>query len=543
MDTKPASSRTAGGKKGRPRADNPLERRTSGILLHLTSLPGPHGIGDLGPAAHRFVDFLADAGQSIWQMLPVGPPGGANSPYDSASSFAGSPLLLSLETLGEEGLLRAGEIPPAEPLPAERVDYGRAGRYKEERLRLAFGRFEEERARSPELERDLERFLDAASYWLEDYVLYRALEELGGGDTWTAWDTDLRRREPAALARARTSLDRQIRYQRFLQFEFDRQWKRLRTHAEAKRLALVGDVPFYVAHRSADVWAHQPLFDLDQEGRCRVVAGVPPDYFSKDGQLWGNPLYRWPMLRADGYRWWVERIRLCLRRFDAVRLDHFIGFHRAWAVPAGARTAEKGRWMRGPGTALFRKLREELGSTPLIAEDLGLVTDEVRALRDRLGLPGMRVLLFGFSGEPAENDFLPHRYVPGTVVYTGTHDNETMMGWFGQQEPTEERPSREQIQRERDLALAYTGSDGWSFHRDVLRLLLRSVANTVIFPLQDVLGLGNEARMNRPGTAAGNWTWRVSDEALTADLAAGLRETAALFGRIPRWDESTPPEA
>lgn len=508
----------------------PFSERCSGILLHPTSLPGPHGVGDLGPEAHRFVDFLARSGQRYWQMLPVAPLGAGASPYDSPSAFAGSPLLISLEVLVERGLLEPGEIlDPRRFASSRRARYAAAVRYRERRLRQAFARFEARRGEGER--RDLRQFAEQEASWLSDYALFRALKSAHGVAAWTAWPAELKRREPPALERARRDLEVEVRYHEFLQFEFARQWSALRAHANQRGVKLLGDVPMFVAHDGSDVWAHQAIFQLDERGEQRVVAGVPPDYFSQDGQRWGNPLYDWNVLRETGYAWWIARLKTTLGRFDALRLDHFIGFHRYWEIPGHSQSAREGRFVGVPGEDFFAKVQGALGALPFIAEDLGLVTPEVAALRDRFELPGMRVLEFAFVD--SSRDYQPHRFPVRAVVYTGTHDNDTVVGWLTAHERATSEEQARALREERQRALSYAGSDGREAHWDLIRVALMSVANTAIFPLQDLLGLGTEARMNIPGTSAGNWEFRAlsSEFGLAlADRMAGLCET---YERVP----------
>ena len=508
----------------------PLDRRTSGVLLHLTSLPGPHGSGDLGPAAHRFADFLAESRQSWWQMLPVGPVGCGNSPYQALSAFAGDPLLISLAKLADDGLLDAKDLEPSRDLRRERVGYVAARRFRAARLRKAFAAFEARRR--PSERQRLEAFLAENESWLPDFALFSALRDAHPPGSWTAWPEELRARAPAALARARARFAGEIRYHQFLQLEFHRQWSELRAHCRERGVGLIGDVPIFVAHDSADVWAHPRLFTVAPSGGLSSMAGVPPDYFSATGQLWGNPLYRWRVLRARGYDWWIARLRSVTRAFDVARIDHFIGFHRAWALAPGATTAERGRWVRGPGVAFFLRARRALGRLPFIAEDLGLVVPEVKALRDRLDLPGMRVLQFAFGDDPEAESYQPHNYPRRCVVYTGTHDNDTTVGWF-HDVGLRRRSTRsaQQIERERGFALRYLGSDGREIHWDLIRLALMSVADTAIIPMQDLLGLGSEARMNLPGTAEGNWEWRMRDEAAADRVGERLARLTETYSR------------
>jgi len=505
-----------------------FDERTSGILLHPSSLPGPHGHGDLGPAAHDFVEFLAGAGQRWWQMLPVGLIGGGNSPYDSPSSCAGNPLLVSLELLVRDGLLTPGEIlAPRRLATATRCLFKSSQRFKERRLRLAFERFSSRH----DLQHELETFKHEARAWLPGFALYRALKRAHAQRSWIDWEQPLALREPAALARAHADHHAEIRFEEFVQFLFERQWRDLHQHCRAVGVRLLGDVPMFVAHDGADVWEHRNVFQLDEHGRRRVVAGVPPDYFSAEGQLWGNPLYDWAELERTGYAWWFQRLRTTLARFDALRIDHFIAFHRYWEIPAHSRTAREGRFVLVPGTDFFSKLRDAIGGLPFIAEDLGLVTPEVHALRTRFHMPGMKVLQFGFSGGP--HDYQPHRYERETVVYTGTHDNDTTLGWLSAHERATSPEESARLEAERDFALRYAGSDGSEPHWDFLRVALASTANTALFPLQDVLGFGTQARMNVPGTAAGNWGWRFQHGDLTRAMQARLRQLSETFERIP----------
>jgi 4-alpha-glucanotransferase len=506
---------------------NPLHERRSGILLHPTSLPGAHGHGDLGVEAHEFLRFLARAGQSLWQMLPVVPPGGGDSPYDSPSSFAGSPELVSLGYLVEDGLLEQSQLAaPSRLQNCERARYGAAKRFRRKRLRRAFERFCAGVSRH-----GLEEFREREHSWLPDYTLYAALKEEQHGKAWLHWPAELRRREPQALAAARSRLADEIAYHEFVQLMFDRQWQRLRGHARHLGVLLIGDIPMFVAHDGADVWQHQELFLLDEQGERRGVAGVPPDYFSADGQRWGNPLYDWTRLRETGYAWWIERLRANLRRFDAIRLDHFIGFHRYWEIPSHSPHAREGRFVEVPGFDFFSRAREALGDLPLIAEDLGIVTPEVEKLRDAFQLPGMRVLAFAFA-EGAEA-YLPHRFHERCVVYSGTHDNDTLVGLLNSAERAGSPGERTQLLRQRERALAYAGSDGREPHWDLIRCALSSVASTAIFPIQDVLGLDSDARMNIPGTPSGNWGYRLRSELLSSTVAARLARLTETYERLP----------
>jgi 4-alpha-glucanotransferase len=510
---------------------SPFRERSSGILLHPSSLPGPFGLGDIGPAAHRFAEFLARAGQRWWQMLPVVPPGGGNSPYDSPSAFAGSPLFVSLELLAQAGWLEPDDLRSPAPLAlAARAVYDEARTFRERRLRKAFASFEARASASDRRRQD--EFAERERDWLEDYCLYSALSRAHEGAPWTRWPEELARRVPSALERARVALQAEVGFQRFVQHQFAVQWEALRARATELGVRLLGDVPIYVSHDSADCWAHRDAFRLLENGEREVLAGVPPDYFSEDGQLWGNPVYDWPALQKTGYGWWLSRLRRTLACFDGARIDHFIGFHRAWVVPAGATSAKGGEFVEVPGEDFLRVAKETFGSLPLIAEDLGAVTEEVLRLRDRFDLPGMRVLEFAFAST-TWREYQPHRYTKRSVVYTGTHDNDTVVGWLGSAERERDERRAAELRAERARALAYAASDGREPHWDMLRLAIASVADTAIFPIQDVLGLGSEARMNVPGTPSGNWTFRLDEASLTPALAERLALLCETYERIP----------
>lgn len=486
--------------------------------MHPTSFPGPFGIGDLGPEAHRWIEFLAGAGLKLWQVLPLGPTGYGDSPYQSFSTFAGNPYLVSPEALIEDGLLERRDLDPAPAFPAERVDFGPVIEFKLRLLERAWRRFGEGAAAHLREAFDAYRHLHEA--WLDDYALFMALKDAHDGAMWNAWDGDLARRRPAALTAAREKHAGAVGSWSFRQFLFDRQWAAVRGHAHHMGLRIVGDIPIFVAYDSADVWAHSRLFQLDADLNPSGVAGVPPDYFSATGQLWGNPLYKWNAHARDGFAWWIERFRSCFSRVDLVRLDHFRGFLGYWEIPFGAPNAIEGRWVKAPGERLFDRVREALGELPVIAEDLGVITPDVTALRERLGLPGMKILQFAFSTD-GRDPSLPHNYGHDCVVYTGTHDNDTTRGWY-------EHSSTEQ---ERDFARRYLRSDGRDFTWDLVRSAFGSVADTAIAPLQDVLDLGTEARMNLPGRPAGNWGWRVTHGQLTDMHKGRLAELVRLYGR------------
>ena len=508
--------------------------RSSGILLHPTSLPGKFGIGDLGDEAYRFVDFLAASKQSLWQVLPLGPTGYGDSPYQCFSAFAGNTLLVSPERLVSEGLLSAEDLAHAPRFPEDTVDFGRVIKFKNALLRASFERFKQTTDES--LRASFEHFSRQASSWLEDYALYRALKDAQDGKAWNEWEPGLARREQTALAKARAELREQIDAQKFYQFLFFRQWAALKAYCHEHNVKLVGDIPIFVARDSADVWMNPDEFKLDQAGNPLVVAGVPPDYFSATGQLWGNPIYNWERMLTDGFRWWIERVRATLRIFDIVRIDHFRGFAASWEIPGGDKTAERGRWVNVPGRELFTAIKRALGDLPIIAEDLGVITPDVEALRDDFGLPGMRILQFAFGGDTKNLD-LPHNYIRNSVVYTGTHDNDTTVGWFTSVAGAGSTRDREQIERERNFCLSYLNSDATEIHWDFIRVLVASVADTAIIPLQDLLGLGREARMNLPNSTTGNWAWRYKAGALTKETGERLKCLTQIYGRENEPDD------
>ena len=499
--------------------------RASGVLLHPTSLPGRFGVGDLGPEARRFVDFLADARQTLWQVLPLGPTGYADSPYQSFSAHAGNALLVSPDLLVEDGLLDAADIEHAPRFDPERADYGAAIEFKSRLHARAFENFNAGRGRG--LRADFDEFREREAGWLEDYALFRAIKSERGEVSWVEWEQPLALRQPEALAAAREHLKDRIEAQRFRQFLFFRQWNALRAYCHGRGIKIVGDIPIFVAHDSSDVWARPGLFKLDERGRPRVVAGVPPDYFSRTGQLWGNPLYEWEAHLAENFAWWINRFRGALRTVDIVRVDHFRGFAAAWEIPGGDETAERGRWVKAPGQELFAAVRDALGELPIFAEDLGVITPDVEELRDRFGFPSMRILQFGFNEPP----HLPHNYSRNMCVYTGTHDNDTTVGWFNSEAGVGSTRTSEQIERERRLALDYLASDGREINWDFIRAVFASAADTAIVPAQDILGLGSGARMNLPATTSGNWSWRFPAGALNAEHAARLKKFSELYER------------
>ena len=491
--------------------------RASGVLLHPTSLPGPHGSGDFGPAAYHFVDWLVSGGQSLWQILPLGGIGPGNSPYMSSSAFAGNVLLIDLAELQAQGWLDEADLAPVPALKPERIDFAAVVPYRMARLASAAARFAAgaSTAQRPEFD----AFCAAQASWLPDFALFMALVEAQGGQLWSDWPRPLATRDAAALAQARAELAARIAFWTFCQWSFFRQWAKLRAYANGKGVQIVGDAPIFIAHQSAEVWANQHLFELDGAGRPTVVAGVPPDFFSATGQRWGNPLYRWSAHAKDGYAWWVERLRRTFELVDIVRIDHFRGFAAHWEIPASEPTAVKGRWVPGPGEALFKAIAKALGPMPVIAEDLGVITPDVEALRKKFAFPGMRILQFAFQGD-ASDRFLPHHHEPDTVVYAGTHDNDTVAGWWATASD-----------HERHFARGYFATDGHDMPWTMIRAACASVADTAIHAMQDVLCLPTGCRMNHPGKESGWWEWRFQWNQVHAWHAQRLAEFARLYGR------------
>jgi len=498
-------------------------QRASGILLHPTSLPSPFGIGDLGPEAYRFIDFLVDTRQQLWQILPLGPTGYGNSPYLCYSSMAGNHLLISLERLRDDGLLSQEDLDGAPDFSADTVDFDRVKEFKLPLLKQSCENFKD-RA-TPEQQYEFQNFCDRVSVWLDDYALYMALKDANEDKSWYDWPDSISKREPEAMEQWKRRLSKEIYYHKYLQFEFARQWFDLKRYANDRRIQIFGDVAFYVAHDSADVWAHPDIFCLDREtGQPELMAGVPPDYFSATGQLWGNPVFNWEVLKERNFDWWVQRLSTVLDYMDLVRIDHFRGFQAYWAVPGGEETAMAGEWIEAPGVELFQVVADKLGKLPIVAEDLGIITPEVEALRDKFEFPGMKILHFAFDGN-RDNFYLPFNYnSPNWVVYTGTHDNNTTVGWFNEiDDDTKWRIG------------TYIGNfDANEIHWEMIRLALGTVANQAIFPLQDALGLGGEARMNLPSAAQGNWGWRYHPEQLTGEIRDRLRNLTETYGRHPR---------
>lgn len=503
-----------------------LVMRSSGVLLHPTSLPGPHGIGDLGPEAFRFVDFLHSSGQTWWQTFPLGPAGYGGSPYQPTSAFAGNPLLISLDALVSDGLLKERDIRRTS-FSADEVQFDKVSEFKQHLFQKAFWAFE---SKSKE-KSAFQAFLKRNKLWLEDYALYCVLKEIYKGAPWIEWSSELRDRNPQTLARVKKQLASAMRYHQFLQYEFAKQWAALKSYAHQKSVGFIGDIPIFVAHDSADVWANPNLFYLKSDGQPLYVAGTPPDYFSRDGQRWGNPLYRWDVMKKTGYQWWLDRFRFLYHWVDAIRLDHFIGFERYWRIPGGSSTAKNGKWVPGPSDHFFQVLVRKLPHLEIIAEDLGVVTEAVKALRDRFKFPGMKILQFAFGDLSPNNHFLPHNYMRNTVVYTGTHDNDTTVGWYRDQGGKTSTRDKDQISKERQYALKYMQSNGREIHWDMIRLAQSSVANIAMTPVQDLLGLSSKARMNVPGTSRGNWAWRLKKGQLTTQIARRLCELSKRYGR------------
>ena len=475
-------------------------KRASGILLHPTSLPSRYGIGDIGPQAHAWIDILATCGSTLWQILPLGPTGFGDSPYQCLSAFAGNPYLVSPDMLIAEGLLHANDLTNLPPFPQDRVDYGATISFKIRLLNQAFDHFQYQAPES--LKTAFSIFSEKEAHWLSDFAIFMAIKESQGGKPWSEWPSALRTRAPKALREFEQAHAQDIARHAFRQFIFFQQWEQLRAHAHQKGVQIVGDIPLFVAHDSVDVWANPELFFLTEAGQPTVVAGVPPDYFSPTGQRWGNPIYRWDVHTKNGYTWWLDRLRAVLATVDVVRFDHFRGYAGYWEIPAEQETAVIGRWVRAPGSDFFNNVQQALGELPIIAEDLGEITPDVIELRDQFQLPGMKVLVFAFGGD-GNHEFLPHNYPKNCVVYTSTHDNDTVHGWY------------EIIDsKTRDFTRQYLACDGHDIAWDVIRAAWSSVAVIAIAAMQDILSLDNEARMNYPGKAGGNWGWRMTEHNL-----------------------------
>ena len=499
------------------------QKRASGILLHPTSFPGPDGIGDLGPEAFRWIDFLNQSGTQFWQILPLGPTGYGDSPYQCFSAFAGNPYLISTTILLDQGLLKKSDLADRPEFPSEQVDYGPVINWKIHILKKSYAHFKT--SAIFDIRKGFEDFKNSEADWLEPFVLFMAIKDHFGGIPWNEWPEDFRFQDLKTITNFKTENADKINFQAYLQFLFHQQWQALRDYALKKGVRIIGDIPIFVAYDSADVWGNKELFFLDEEGLPEVVAGVPPDYFSKTGQLWGNPLYNWPLHKKNGYQWWIKRMRSVLSQVDIVRLDHFRGFEAYWEVPFGNETAEHGRWVKGPGHDFFHTIKNELGELPIIAEDLGVITDGVVDIRDSFNLPGMKILQFSFASDP-DDDFLPHNYPRNCVAYTGSHDNDTTLGWY-----------ESASDREKDFSRRYLARSGQEIVWSLIRTLWQSVANWVLAPMQDFLSLGSWARMNYPGNASGNWAWRMRPNALDGGLAQRIYEINYLYGRLPESEK------
>ncbi|MBW2146848.1 MAG: 4-alpha-glucanotransferase [Deltaproteobacteria bacterium] len=495
-------------------------RRGSGILLHITSLPSPHGIGDFGPWAYKFADFLAETGQSFWQILPLNPtdPVYSNSPYLSTSAFAINPLLISPEFMVRDGLLDKGDVETPCNWPKGRVDYDAVIAYKSTLFHLAYKRFKRAISRY-----EYEKFCSEHSNWIEDFALFVALKAHFNGQIWSEWPHEIRDRQPDAVRSLKKELHKRIEMEKFLQYVAFRQWIALKKYCNQRGIHLIGDIPIYVEYQSAECWTNPEVFKLDEGKRPYVVAGVPPDYFSETGQLWGNPVYQWDALKKSGYDWWVQRIKHNVTLFDFVRVDHFRGFVAYWEVPATEQTAVNGRWVEAPAADFFTHLTKKFPCLPIIAEDLGLITPDVREIIQRFEFPGMKLLLFAFGEDMPANPYIPHNLEKNCVVYTGTHDNNTVRGWVESEATPEEK----------ERLFQYLGRDipAGELHWDMIRLAMMSVANVAIIPMQDILGLGEDARMNLPATTDGNWRWQLVPGQLTPSLADRLLKITEIYGR------------
>ncbi|NUN10889.1 MAG: 4-alpha-glucanotransferase [Ignavibacteriaceae bacterium] len=502
--------------------------RSAGMLLHPISLPGRFGIGDLGPNAYKFVEFLEAAGQTLWQVFPLGPTGYGDSPYQCFSAFAGNPLLVSPELLASEGLIPESDIQHHPHFDYHNIDYGRVIDYKQKLLRTAFANFKTNF--NPE-DKEWKKFESDHKVWLEDFALFMAAKSYHGGNLWTTWDKEIALRKKSALPAWKEKLADEIFYQKFIQFQFFRQWKSLRSFANGKNIKIIGDLPIFIAYDSADLWANKKLFSVDEEGKLETVAGVPPDYFSPTGQLWGNPLYRWDEMEKDDFKWWRTRISALLELVDIIRIDHFRGFEAYWEIPGDAPTAETGKWVKAPGKKFFSKVKEYLGEVPIIAEDLGVITKGVVELRDKFNFPGIKILQFAF-GTNMERKFLPHNFIPNCCVHTGSHDNDTTRGYF-EKAKYESNDIYASVQK-------YLNYYGENITFELIRAAYRSVANIVVIPMQDVLNLGSEARMNFPGRLGGNWGWRFTWDQISHNLIHTYKDLCETYDRPPK--KSTEPE-
>ena len=502
--------------------------RSAGVLLNPTSLPGKYGIGDLGSEAFRFIDFLKDAGQTLWQVFPLGPTGYGDSPYQCFSAFAGNPLLISPEKLKEDELLSEEDLVNPLGSSPQKIDYGQVIEYKKTLHRKAYNNFTNDSKKNRD---EFDEFCSDHKDWLDDFALFIAAKDYHNGEVWSKWEKDLVLRKEEAIIKWTERLSEDIQYQKFVQFNFFRQWKAVRKYANQNGIKIIGDMPIFIAYDSADLWANKELFTVDEEGNLTFVAGVPPDYFSATGQLWGNPLYKWKVMEKDEFLWWRKRFESLLELVDIIRIDHFRGFEAYWKIPGDAETAINGKWIKAPGGKLFQTLNKYLGDLPILAEDLGVITPQVEALRDEFNFPGMKVLQFAF-GKGMQSKFLPHNYIQNCVVYTGTHDNDTTRAYF-----EKEKKNKGNIFKHLQQYLNYYGDDVVS---ELIRLAYSSVAVFVIIPMQDILNLGGETRMNFPSTLGGNWAWRFTWEQVDKNLSAHYKELTVLYERPP--EEKPEPE-
>ena len=499
--------------------------RSAGILLHPTSLPGKYGIGTIGENALHFVDFLVSCGQKLWQVFPLGPTGYGDSPYQSFSTFAGNPLLIDLEELKKDKLLSQSDLETIPHFDKTNIDYGKLIEVKQELLSLAFQNY---KTNKKVFSKECGSFCEENKDWLDDYALFMAVKEYHGGKLWAEWEKDIAFRKPGAVKKWTEKLKYRVEYQKFLQYTFFKQWKKVKDYANSKGIQIIGDIPIFIAYDSSDLWSNTKYFSVDKKGKLETVAGVPPDYFSETGQLWGNPLYRWVEMEKDNFVWWKRRISKTLEFVDIIRIDHFRGLDAYWEIPGGAPTAQKGRWIKAPGKKLFDVIKKELGDLPIIAEDLGVITKSVEELRDHFGFPGMKILQFSF-GEGGDKKFLPHNHVKNCVVYTGSHDNDTTKGFF-----INEKVNKSGVYEWAQQYLNYYGKD---LTFELIRTAYASVADMVIIPMQDILELGSEARMNFPGKLGGNWTWRFDWDQVDQNLPLTYKVMTELYERPPKKDE------
>jgi len=496
-------------------------KRSAGILLHPTSLPGDYGIGAIGKNAYHFVDFLVECGQKLWQVFPLGPTGYGDSPYQSFSTFAGNPLLIDFELLLKDGLFTQDELNGIPKFDKNYVDFGSLIKVKYNLLSLAFKNF---KSRNNSFTEECDDFCDQNKDWLDDFALFMAVKEYHEGKLWTEWEQDIAFREKGAVKKWKNKLESRVEFQKFMQFTFFKQWKALKEYANEKGIKIIGDIPIFIAYDSSDLWANKNYFSVDKKGKLKTVAGVPPDYFSETGQLWGNPLYKWEEMEKDNFSWWQRRIKKTLEVVDIVRIDHFRGLDAFWEIPGNAPTAQTGKWVKAPGKKLFEVIKKELGDLPIIAEDLGVITDSVEELRDYFNFPGMKILQFAF-GEEGDNKFLPHNHINNCVVFTGSHDNDTTRGFFDN-----ERKNNTGIYEWTQRYLNYYGKD---ITFELIRTAYASVADIVIIPMQDIMGLGSSARMNFPGKLGGNWTWRFNWNQVDSTIPLTYKGMTKMYDRPP----------